>query len=105
MSGLGQDGTDPDDFNRGDGDPEIGKELTEFFLHLLKDGKALKQYYDRGTDDDGVTRRELLIRDYRFNTRAGEILLEKDSLKAIEEHILAVPGSYAKPLVIVWPAM
>jgi hypothetical protein len=98
MSGLGQDGTiDPDDFNRGDGDPDVGRELTAFFLFLLSDGEALRQYYDRSTRDDVIGRQG-------FQTGAGD-LLRDGSLKEIEEHILAIRGSYAKPLVIVWPAM
>ncbi len=86
-----------DDFNRGNGDPEVGKELTEFFIDLLRDGDALRRYYDRDTRDGLIAERE-------FATRAGE-LLQGGSLNEIEEHILAVRGSYAKPLVIVWPAM
>ena len=98
MSGLGQSGpTDPDDFNRGDGDPDVGRELTAFFLELLADGEALKRYYDRDTRDG-------LIDDRQWSTNAGD-LLRNGSLKEIEEHILAIRGSYAKPLVIVWPAM
>jgi len=88
---------DPDDFDRGNGDPEIGKELTMFFLDLLSNGKDLRDYYDRGKRDDFITGRGL-------STRASTLVRE-GSLSEIEEHILAVRGSYAKPLVIVWPAM
>lgn len=97
------DGGEPsnDDFNRGDGDPAVGKELTEFFLFLLSDGKALRQYYDRGSDDAEESPRDRLIGTRRFQTQAGE-LLKTGTLKEIEEHILAVQGSYAKPLTIVW---
>jgi hypothetical protein len=100
MSGLDQDdngATDPDDFDRGDGDPAVGRELTAFFLYLLSDGEALREYYDRSTRDDVIDRQG-------FQTNAGDLLRE-GSLKQIEEHILAIPGSYAKPLTIVWPAM
>ena len=88
---------DGDDFDRGDGDPEIGRELAEFFLYLLSDGAALRDYYDRGTRDGLLDRRG-------FKSRVGE-LLRDGSLREIEEHILAIEGSYAKPLTIVWPAM
>lgn len=88
---------DGDDFNRGDGDPEIGRELTDFFLYLLSDGAALRDYYDRDTRSDVIARRG-------FKTRAGDVLRE-GSLTEIEEHILAIRGSYAKPLMVVWPPM
>lgn len=88
---------DGDDFDRGKGDPDIGEELTKFFLYLLSDGEALRRYYDRATRDSVIGR-------HGFNTRAAELLRE-GSLKEIEEHILSVGGSYKKPLVIVWPAM
>ncbi|MBA2383357.1 MAG: hypothetical protein H0V68_01650 [Actinobacteria bacterium] len=95
---VGDGGTiDPDEFDRGSGDPEVGRELTDFFLYLLSDGKALRDYYDRGTRDSLIDQRG-------FTTRAADLVRE-GSLKEIEEHILAVRGSYAKPLVIVWPAM
>jgi hypothetical protein len=93
----GGDMNDRDDFDRGKGDPDIGRELTEFFLYLLSDGEALRQYYDRATRDAVIDRRG-------FNTGAGDLLRE-GSLKEIEEHILAVGGSYKKPLVVVWPSM
>ena len=92
----GEGGSNPDP-DRGDGDPEIGKELAEFFLYLLSDGDALRDYYNRPTRNDVIGRRS-------FKTDAAS-LLENGSLKEIEEHILAIGGSYAKPLVIVWPAM
>jgi hypothetical protein len=100
MSGLDQDDystSDPDDFDRGSGDPEIGRELTQFFLYLLSDGQALRDYYDRSTRNDVIGRQG-------FSTAAGD-LLRDGTLKEIEEHILAIRGSYAKPLVIVWPPM
>jgi hypothetical protein len=89
--------TDGDDFNRGNGDPDIGRELTAFFIGLLQDGEALRNYYDRDTREEFLSNRGL-------RTDVTD-LLRDGSLSTIEEHILAVPGSYAKPLVIVWPAM
>jgi hypothetical protein len=86
--------SDPD---KGNGDPEIGKELADFFLYLLSDGEALRDYYNRPTRSDVIGRQGL--------RPDAASLLENGSLKEIEEHILAVGGSYAKPLVIVWPAM
>lgn len=89
--------SDNDDFDRGNGDPEIGKELTAFFLYLLSDGAALREYYDRSTRNGLIDRRG-------FKTGAGDVL-RNGSLAEIEEHILAIRGSYAKPLVVVWPPM
>ena len=89
--------TDPDDFNRGDGDADVGRELTRFYIGLLADGEALRRYYDRDT-------RGGLIDEHKgYERRATSCA--NGSLKEIEEHILAIHGSYAKPLVIVWPAM
>jgi hypothetical protein len=93
----GGDMNDGDEFDRGKGDPDTGRELTDFFLYLLSDGEALREYYDRATRDEIIGRQG-------FNTNAGDLLRE-GSLKEIEEHILSVGGSYRKPLVIVWPAM
>lgn len=90
-------GSAGNDFDRGGGDPAVGKELTSFFLYLLSDGTALRDYYDRATRDSVIDRQT-------FETIAGD-LLRDGSLKEIEVHILAQGGSYAKPLVIVWPAM
>ena len=89
------------DFNRGNGDPAVGKELKEFFLYLLADKHALRQYYDRGEEGVEESPRDSLIRERQFKTNAGE-LLKTGTLKEIEEHILAVEGSYSKPLTIVW---
>jgi hypothetical protein len=94
MNGPEQSG---DGVNRPPGDAKIGKELTEFFIGLLKDGDALKRYYDRDT-------RESLIDERAWDTEAGD-LIRDGKLKDIERHILAQGGSYAKPLMIVWPAM
>jgi hypothetical protein len=89
--------SDNDDFNRGNGNPDIGRELTRFYIGLLQDGEALRRYYDRDT-------REEFIANQGLSEEAARLVLG-GSLNDIEEHILAVPGSYAKPLVIVWPAM
>ena len=89
------------DFNRGEGDPAIGQELKEFFLYLLSDKHALRDYYDRGEEGVEESPRDRLIRERQFKTDAGE-LLKTGTLKKIEEHILAVEGSYSKPLTIVW---
>ena len=89
--------SDNDDFNKGNGDADLGRELTRFFIGLLQDGEALRRYYDRDT-------REEFIGDQGLSEEAAR-LVRGGSLNEIEEHILAVPGSYAKPLVIVWPAM
>ena len=89
--------SDNDDFNKGSGNPDIGRELTRFFIGLLEDGEALRRYYDRDT-------REEFIGNQGLSEEAARLVLG-GSLNDIEEHILAVPGSYAKPLVIVWPAM
>ena len=92
-----------EDFYRGDGNPEIGEELRTFFLKLLADPEALRRYYDRGEpgqlDDD--TPRGQLIDEQHVSAETRE-LLKNGKLKEIEEHILAIPGSYAKPLHIVW---
>ncbi len=92
-----------EDFYRGEGNPEIGEELRTFFLKLLADPEALRRYYDRGErgllDDD--TPRGMLIAEQEMSDEARE-LLKNGTLKEIEEHILAIPGSYAKPLHIVW---
>lgn len=79
------------------GDPLVGEELRQFFLYLLSDGEALTAYYNRDRRDEIIARQG-------FKTGAGD-LLRDGSLREIEEHILAVPGSFAKPLVIVWPPM
>jgi hypothetical protein len=89
------------DFNRGEGDPAVGKELKEFFLFLLGDKHALRKYYDRGEEGVEESPRDTLIRERQFKTDAGRLLRE-GTLKEIEEHILAVEGSYSKPLTIVW---
>ena len=79
------------------GDPNVGEELRQFFLYLLSDGEALTAYYDRDRRDGVIARRG-------FKTGAGDLLRE-GSLRDIEEHILAVTGSQARPLLIVWPPM
>lgn len=79
------------------GDPNVGEELRQFFLYLLSDGEALTAYYDRERRNDVIARRG-------FKTEAGD-LLRDGSLREIEEHILAVTGSHASPLLIVWPPM
>jgi len=92
-----------EDFYRGEGNREIGEELTRFFLMLLADPAALRQYYDRGEPglDEEETPRSRLIngQDFRDDTKE---LLKNGTLKTIEEHVLAIDGSYAKPLWIVW---
>ena len=92
-----------EDFYRGDGNPEIGEELRTFFLKLLSDPQALRQYYDRGEKDllDDDTPRGQLIDSQEMQDETKR-LLKNGTLKEIEEHILAIPGSYAKPLHIVW---
>lgn len=82
------------------GDPAIGEELRQFFLWLLSDGKALTEYYD----PDG---REGIIDGREFASEPDEVrrLLKDGTLREIEEHILAVRGSVARPLVVVWPPM
>ena len=87
---------DNDDFNRGDGNADIGRELTKFFIGLLQDGDALRRYYDRDTREEFIGTRL---------TGEAATLVRDGRLNEIEEHILAIPGSYAKPLMIVWPAM
>lgn len=83
------------------GNPEIGEELRQFFLWLLSSGETLTQYYD-------PSQREAIIdgRDFA-NEDPDEVrrLLKDGTLREIEEHILAVQGSQARPLVIVWPPM
>jgi len=92
-----------EDFYRGDGDPEIGEELRAFFLKLLADPDALRRYYDRGEKGllDDETPRSQLIDTENLRDETKE-LLKNGRLKEIEEHILSIPGSYAKPLHIVW---
>ena len=93
-----------EDFYRGDGDPEIGEELRTFFLKLLADPAALRQYYDRGEKglvDEETPRGQLIDTQDELRDETKE-LLKRGKLKEIEEHILAIPGSYAKPLHIVW---
>lgn len=100
MSDVGQDGSSmsEDDVDRGEGVETVGRELIDFFLYLLSDGEALKRYYNRGT------RTEIIGGRPGLSPHAKKVL-EEGSLREIEEHILAVGGSYAKPLMIVWPPM
>ena len=92
-----------DEFYRGEGDEAIGKELRTFFLKLLAEPETLRQYYDRGEPGlaEEETPRSRLINGQNMRDETKE-LLKSGSLKMIEEHILAIEGSYAKPLSIVW---
>jgi hypothetical protein len=92
-----------EDFYRGNGDAATGRELRTFFLMLLADPGALRKYYDRGEEggEEEMSPRSKLIDAQRWETDAGR-LLKEGTLKEIEEHILAIEGSYAKPLSIVW---
>lgn len=81
-------------------DPQVGQELRDFFLELLKDGN-LRTYRSTGRNDYiGQKRDEGIIGEQ------AESLLRSGTLAEIEAHIESVTGSgNAVPLFIVCPPM
>lgn len=86
---------------RPDPNRDIGEELREFFIELLKDGN-LKRYQSIG--------RAAYIAE--FNERRGEPishdaerLINSDDLREIESHIGQIQGSRAVIVYVVCPPM
>jgi hypothetical protein len=74
---------------------ETGRELQRFFIGLLENGQDLRDYTSPGLRQDVVGRKEL--------SEYARWLLEEGSLREIEENIVQIPGSHARPWLIVWP--
>jgi hypothetical protein len=85
------------DENIGEPNEDTGRELQKFFIELLASGDDMKDYTTPSSRQGVIARKEL--------SPYAQNLLKKGSLREIEENIAMIPGSQARPWLIVWPPM
>ncbi len=85
------------DGNIGEPNEETGRELQKFFIELLASGEDLKNYTTPSSRQGVISRKEL--------SQYAQELLANGSLREIEENIAMIPGSQARPWLVVWPPM
>jgi hypothetical protein len=85
------------DNNIGTPNEETGRELQRFFIELLASGEDMKSYTTPASRQGVIGRKDL--------SQYAQDLLREGSLREIEENIAKIPGSQARPWLIVWPPM
>ena len=85
------------DGNIGEPNEATGRELQKFFLGLLASGEDMRDYTTPSTRQGVLSRKEL--------SQYAQDLLTHGSLREIEENIAKIPGSQARPWLVVWPPM
>ncbi len=83
--------------NIGTPNEDTGRELQKFFIELLASGEDLKNYTTPSTRHGVIGQKDL--------SQYAQDLLRDGSLREIEENIAKIPGSQARPWLIVWPPM
>jgi aspartate/methionine/tyrosine aminotransferase len=83
--------------NIGEPNEETGRELQKFFIELLLSGEDMSTYTTPSKRGEVIGRKEL--------SQYARDLLERGSLREIEENIAMIPGSQARAWLAVWPPM